>query len=1339
MQSSSKYSLIRRIGSALLSAAMIGSVFAAAGSLLPFMQAPEVSAASTVDYGLADTSQHGVILHCWNWSYNNIKKYMKDIAAAGYTSIQTSPVQQPKDYYWEGVAYGNVGIPNGTGGEDGNWWKAYQPVTFSICDNGYTWYGTKAEFKAMCDEAEKYGVKVIVDIVANHMGNIQGYKIADKSMTLAEQQKAVMSDISPQVGEFWKKDMLTDPSYWHISTSWTHSSDERFDVTQGNMGMPDLNTGDSKVQQMVLGLLKECIDCGADGFRFDAAKHIETPKDKSAFASNFWDVVLDGARAYYKQKNGYDGIYFYGEVLNRLDDPNAENYYLSKMSLTDNSKSDNLRNSVINGSVESLADSGFNGYIHGKADHAVLWPESHDTYMGGGSSYDANDRVIKQVWAIVASRKDSTGLFFARPYYSKDILAGDVSQARQSTAAIMENIDEQTQLGDVGTLTWADPAVVAANRFRNYFVGQSERLGASGHTAYNLRGKTGIVIVRGGGPGAVSLSVGMQDGTYYDQVTGEKFTVSGGVVKGNVKNADGIAVVYNPSKDYGKVTPVEPTVIRLSAESANGSNIFTTDTVSVTMKNPGRSTVKYTTSEGASGSFTNGQKITLGASSAIGASITLNLSGTKSDGTQASASYTYTKKDPSAVTTIYFDNNAYQWSKVYAYIYNKTGTDPIPDQIPPTPSSNILFTNSLNWWNVKAYFFNSSGTVGEPWPGSSMTAVGDNGYGSTNFSIAIPNGATMVIFNDNGGTQTKDLPLAGVAGYWLDGSADNAKSWSNAAALQSSDTAPAASDNTPCNAPWPGQEMKQDAASGYYSLVVPDAFQNGLVIFSDGKENTKSRYPADLEEGLSIGGSSKLFAANHSWKDYAPPVPSKLSVSLNVSASTIRLGQTVTLTASASGASGAVTYSYQANSTSVSGSGSTVSWTPTAAGTYTVTVTAKDSGGTACASKIVTVEKKEDPVPTLVNNASLSASSVTLGKSVTISGTASGGKAPYQYAFYVKKTSSDSYSTLQDFSSDTNAVYTPTAAASYRIKVKVKDSLGTVKEKLMTLEVTKPVTALTNLSSLSAETIPLGSHLTVNCKASGGTAPYQYAVSYKKSSSASYSTVQAYSANKTVTFKPAAATVYQVMVKVKDAKDAVKSLTFDLTVTGTPVSKLNNTSKVSAASVALGKSITMTASATGGTSPYRYGFSYRKGTSGNFTLLKNYSTAKTYTFTPKSSGIYTLCMKVKDAKNQVVLKKITVKVTLAALTNTSTLSASSVKLGKSITVNCKASGGKSPYQYAVAVKKASSENYVSVTGYTKTTAVTYKPAAATEYIVRVKVKDASGNISSKLLNFTVKK
>ena len=156
--SKSSRSIFTRVGAYALTAAIIGgSLCTTIVPLTAITANAATTASSTTDYGLADKSQQGVILHCWNWSYKNIKKYMKDIAAAGYTSVQTSPVQQPKDYYWEGVAYANVGIPNGTGGEDSNWWKLYQPVTFSICNNGYTWLGNKQEFKEMCAEAEKYG------------------------------------------------------------------------------------------------------------------------------------------------------------------------------------------------------------------------------------------------------------------------------------------------------------------------------------------------------------------------------------------------------------------------------------------------------------------------------------------------------------------------------------------------------------------------------------------------------------------------------------------------------------------------------------------------------------------------------------------------------------------------------------------------------------------------------------------------------------------------------------------------------------------------------------------------------------------------------------------------------------------------------------------------------------------------------------------------------------------------------------------------------------------------------------------------------------------------------
>ena len=102
--------------------------------------------------------------------------------------------------------------------------------------------------------------------------------------------------------------------------------------------------------------------------------------------------------------------------------------------------------------------------------------------------------------------------------------------------------------------------------------------------------------------------------------------------------------------------------------------------------------------------------------------------------------------------------------------------------------------------------------------------------------------------------------------------------------------------------------------------------------------------------------------------------------------------------------------------------------------------------------------------------------------------------------------------------------------------------------KELTLKVVKS-TALTNTSKLSATSVTLGKSVTVYCSATGGTTPYQYSVSYKKASSDSYTSLQSYSTNAKVVFTPAAATTYNVLVKVKDKAGTVKYDTYTVKVT----------------------------------------------------------------------------------------------------------------------------------------------------------------------------------------------
>ena len=102
--------------------------------------------------------QGSAILHCFDWSYRSIRANLQAIKDAGYTAVQTSPVQPPKDYNsnWRD--------------QNGQWWKLYQPIGIRIAD-GNSWLGNKSDLKALCTEADKYGIKVIVDIVANHLAN----------------------------------------------------------------------------------------------------------------------------------------------------------------------------------------------------------------------------------------------------------------------------------------------------------------------------------------------------------------------------------------------------------------------------------------------------------------------------------------------------------------------------------------------------------------------------------------------------------------------------------------------------------------------------------------------------------------------------------------------------------------------------------------------------------------------------------------------------------------------------------------------------------------------------------------------------------------------------------------------------------------------------------------------------------------------------------------------------------------------------------------------------------------------------------------------------------------
>ena len=373
----------------------------------------------------------------------------------------------------------------------------------------------------------------------------------------------------------------------------------------------------------------------------------------------------------------------------------------------------------------------------------------------------------------------------------------------------------------------------------------------------------------------------------------------------------------------------------------------------------------------------------------------------------------------------------------------------------------------------------------------------------------------------------------------------------------------------------------------------------------------------------------------------------------------------------------------------------------------------------------------EKLIEQLANDSVLSAETIKLGETITATGKATGGTAPYQYQVVYKKSADSKWTTAQSYKANTTVTFKPASATTYDVCIKVKDSTGTEVKKFFNINVSS---ILTNNSTISATSIGLGSTLTATGKANGGTAPYQYQVVYKKSTDSKWTTAQSYKANTTVTFKPASATTYDVCIKVKDSTGTEVKKFFTVKVTDA----LKNNSVISKTEISLGDTITVSGKATGGTSPYQYNILYKQTAQSKWTTVQSYKTNSTVTIKPAKATTYDVCVKIKDSNGTIVKKFFTVQVN-AKLANTSTISATEIKKGNTVTVNGSATGGAGNYTYAVFYKQKAQTQWTTKQDFNENTNVSIKPMLATDYDICVKVKDKNGTIAKQYFTVTVTK
>lgn len=245
---------------------------------------------------------------------------------------------------WLGPIFKNKPVQGGPGQESAGY-HGYWITDFTQVDPHF---GTNADMKALVDAAHKRGMKVYMDIIANHTADVIAYRECQTDAcpyrsradypyarkggvagapindgfagdtVLTRENFAKLTDpnfaYSPYLpkGEENAKTpaWLNDPIWYHNRGNTTFSGESS---TMGDfVGLDDLMTENPRVVQGMIDIYGAWIDTyGVDGFRIDTARHVNPE-----FWAAFVPAMLDRAKA-----KGIPHFHIFGEVAQDAMDP----------------------------------------------------------------------------------------------------------------------------------------------------------------------------------------------------------------------------------------------------------------------------------------------------------------------------------------------------------------------------------------------------------------------------------------------------------------------------------------------------------------------------------------------------------------------------------------------------------------------------------------------------------------------------------------------------------------------------------------------------------------------------------------------------------------------------------------------------------------------------------------------------------------------------------------------------------------------------------------------------------------------------------------------------------
>jgi alpha-amylase len=436
-----------------------------------------------------------VSVHLFEWPWVDIANECETVLGpAGFYAVQISPPEEHSI----------------TPSHD--WSERYQPVRYTIARSRS---GTGAEFVDMVDRCNAAGVGIIVDAVINHMTNYPSPGVGSNGSTYSK----------------YDYPGLYSAADFHPACPVTNYQSAANVQDCELFSLPDLNTLLPSVRSNIAGYLTMLARLDVQGFRIDAAKHIQQLDLDSVFRIVDSTATTEGRPIpYYFLEVVGNGQ---GEALGPRDyfgEAYSSGGAADITEFTFAGVGDKFRG-VGGQRISDLDPSRFPGtWGMMPSDKAVVFLQNHDTQHSCGLSYrDGNVFRLANVFML------------AQPYGYPSILSsyafscpsenstGPVSDANGWTLPVTcaASLESATTSGQ-WVCEHRDPSIRNMVSFRRVVAGTDvNHWWDDGANAIAFsRGDKGFVAINGNAARlAVSVPTGMAPGTYADLLTGAAVVV----------------------------------------------------------------------------------------------------------------------------------------------------------------------------------------------------------------------------------------------------------------------------------------------------------------------------------------------------------------------------------------------------------------------------------------------------------------------------------------------------------------------------------------------------------------------------------------------------------------------------------------------------------------------------------------------------------------------------------------------------------------------------------------------------------------------------------------------